>query len=253
MAAEGTRYKSAEETAEYYEFRLPYHRKLFRALARRLRLNKRSQVLDLCCGTGRLTAGIAPFVGQAVGIDNSEYMLSKVPEIANAQFIIHDISKAPFYSGQRFNHFLIGAAIQYIPKDTLCEMIEYSLDRQGAVILCHSWWYRSSSWLLSVNRLRQEYSDRSTRHGYVGDREGDTTLKECLMFMKDHIVLKSTFTFTPDWLINNQLSYSTSAKKMIADKANVSAKILRIVSPHINNGKLSAEMVSEAKIFSRIE
>ncbi|MFT8361947.1 MAG: class I SAM-dependent methyltransferase [Sporolactobacillus sp.] len=65
-------------TAYYYlKYRGQYSRQLIRMLADVCHLNGRGRLLDLGCGTGKLTFPLIPYFEESVGIDISSDMLQK--------------------------------------------------------------------------------------------------------------------------------------------------------------------------------
>src|ERR1044072_5930186 len=64
-------------TAEFYEqYRPPYPAEFFRAVGRKLQLDKRHALIDLGTGPGVLALGFASYVGRVVGVDPEPAMLA---------------------------------------------------------------------------------------------------------------------------------------------------------------------------------
>ena len=76
---------------ESYRYRLPYHRKFFEELSKKLNLTLESRILDICCGNGQLSVGLADKIKKSVAIDNSSGMLSVAPHHPNIVYLNHDI------------------------------------------------------------------------------------------------------------------------------------------------------------------
>ncbi len=66
---------SGEQARNYARFRRGYPRSVVHALLATFGLDRRSVVLDLGCGTGQLTAPLAPAVGSVIGVDPQPDML----------------------------------------------------------------------------------------------------------------------------------------------------------------------------------
>lgn len=77
--------KSFKSTAEFYSrFRVPYPQSLIAQLERDANLNRKSVVLDLATGPGRLALRLAPIVRKVVAIDIEPEMLQEGESKAQA-------------------------------------------------------------------------------------------------------------------------------------------------------------------------
>ncbi len=73
----------------------PFLRPVYRSVTRAL--PRTGRVLDLCCGTGALTAMAAGRTGNAVGVDNSQAMLARARGVRpDTEFILADATSLPF-------------------------------------------------------------------------------------------------------------------------------------------------------------
>lgn len=98
-------------------------------------------VLDVGCGTGTITSGIAELVGpnaRVVGIDNNLTLIEKARQtykgMPGLSFEIADIYNLPFYG--EFDIVTSARVLQWLskPKDALYQMIE-STKRNGRVLV----------------------------------------------------------------------------------------------------------------------
>lgn len=79
-------------TAQYYaRYRPCYPEEVFTVLRVKFGLDERSRVLDLGCGPGPLAIGLAPGVGQVIGVDPNEEMLAEARRLA-AEKRTHNIT-----------------------------------------------------------------------------------------------------------------------------------------------------------------
>ena len=81
-------------------------------LLRLLNIGENEDVLDLDCGTGKLTAKIRGLTkGKVVGIDSSKEMIEKARRNVNAEFIVKAAEEMDFYS--EFDVIFCNSAFQW--------------------------------------------------------------------------------------------------------------------------------------------
>ncbi len=72
------------ETIGYRDYRHPYLKEFFAAVARDIPLAGSEDLLDLGCGTGEVVLGFAPFVASLTGMDLEQPMLAEAARRARA-------------------------------------------------------------------------------------------------------------------------------------------------------------------------
>jgi ubiquinone/menaquinone biosynthesis C-methylase UbiE len=88
------------------------------------------QVLDVCCGTGAIALGLAPYVAQVTGLDLTPAMLAQAKAaqekqgVSNARWMEGDIYALPFADGT-FSLVTSGAAFHHVtnPRDAFRELV----------------------------------------------------------------------------------------------------------------------------------
>src|SRR5262249_23851285 len=118
----------------HYRYRLPYHIKFFEKLSGKLTLTLKSKILDICCGNGQLSVGLADKIRKSVAIDNSSAMLSIATQHPSILYLNHDINSPPLpppFTNEKFDHFLIGRAIHWIRTSSLQDAIAKNLNAGG--------------------------------------------------------------------------------------------------------------------------
>src|SRR6516164_8070513 len=153
--------------SESYGYRLSYHRTFFEELSKKLNLNRESKILDICCGHGQLSMGLADKIKKSVAIDNSSGMLSGAPQHPSVVYVNHDINSPPplppSLTNEKFDHFLIGRAIHWIRTDSLEDAIAKNLNAGGSIVTCGAGWSSNTVWLGDFQRVRSSYSDGRKR------------------------------------------------------------------------------------------
>jgi ubiquinone/menaquinone biosynthesis C-methylase UbiE len=73
------------------------------------------KVLDLGCGTGRLTTRLAEKGGNVIGLDGSEGMLNVArSKNSNADYVLHDLSKTLPFADQEFDMVTSNLVLEHI-------------------------------------------------------------------------------------------------------------------------------------------
>ncbi len=90
----GARYKNNYKEGYYFaqwnKLEMPILKKVLAELS-----IKSDICLDFACGTGRITACIAPFFRKVMAVDISKEMLKEAPDLNNVEFGNVDITRAP--------------------------------------------------------------------------------------------------------------------------------------------------------------
>ena len=239
--------KSFNEASESYRYRLPYHRKFFEDLSTKLTLTLESKILDICCGNGQLSVGLADNIRKSVAIDNSGKMLSVATQHPSIVYLNHDINSPPLppsLTNEKFDHFLIGRAIHWIRTDSLEDAIAKNLNAGGSIVTCGAGWSSNTVWLGDFQRVRSSYSDGRKR-----DYRGLSKLAQIGFGVIDTLDIRYQVNCDLNFLFNHAMSYSSSAKKIKTD-FDIFKKILADrMRPFLRDGMLSGEASSWALIY----
>eukprot|EP00828_Plagiopyla_frontata_P031179 TRINITY_DN41011_c0_g1_i2.p1 TRINITY_DN41011_c0_g1~~TRINITY_DN41011_c0_g1_i2.p1 ORF type:complete len:338 (+),score=86.26 TRINITY_DN41011_c0_g1_i2:66-1079(+) len=120
----------------------PFLRPIHRAVVHEL--PRSGRVLDLCCGTGALTAMVAARTGCAVGVDNSPAMIARAGAVRpDVEFIRADATSQPFGENV-FDGVTLSFALHEKDSDTGRAMLEEArrVLRPGGLLLVAD--YRTS-------------------------------------------------------------------------------------------------------------
>jgi SAM-dependent methyltransferase len=210
--------------SESYGYRLSYHRTFFEELSKKLNLNRESKILDICCGHGQLSMGLADKIKKSVAIDNSSGMLSGAPQHPSVVYVNHDINSPPplppSLTNEKFDHFLIGRAIHWIKTDSLEHAIAKNLNNRGRIVICGAEWSSNTVWFRNFERARSSY--RNGRHANFSDRDylGVSKLAQIGFSVIDTLDIRYQVNCNLDFLLNHAMSYSSSAKEIESDLDN---------------------------------
>src|ERR1700761_34766 len=164
-------------TAEFYEqYRPPYPAAFFRAVADKLKLDKRHALIDLGTGPGPLALGFAPYVGRVVGVDPEAAMLAAARAAATragaeTSFIEGKAEDLPNTIGS-FDVVAIGRALHWMDHAALGPVFARLVASGGAIAICASFSARDGSnpWLDTYDAARRRWSDEDL---LTGSRKGE--------------------------------------------------------------------------------
>ena len=230
-----------------YRYRLPYHRKFFEKLSEKLPLTLESKILDICCGNGQLSVGLADKIRKSVAIDNSSGMLSVATQHPSIVYLNHDINSPPLppsLTNEKFDHFLIGRAIHWIRTDSLKDAIAENLNAGGSIVICATGWSSNTVWLEDFERVQSSYRDRGKR-----DFRGKSKLAQIGFSVIDTLDIRYRVNCDLNFLLNHAMSYSSSEKKIKADFDNFKKILANRTRPFLKDGILSGEASSWALIY----
>jgi len=144
--------------AEHYHFRLPYQAPFFRQLSDDLGLGGKERMLDLCCGTGQVASGLAPFVGVGVGADFSAAMLTSASTAPNLSY--HQSSAEAWAEREDMEPFdllTIGHAVHWLAPSVLGAVLSRQLRSGGKVVILGNQWDAATTWLPALRRVESAY------------------------------------------------------------------------------------------------
>jgi SAM-dependent methyltransferase len=216
--------------AFHYLYRLPYHPAFFRQLGADLGLRGDERVLDLCCGSGQVSAGLAPAVGSVVGVDFSAEMLALAPAGPNLTY--HQASVEEWADRQDeafFDVLTIGHAIHWLAPATLAAIVTRQLRPGGKVIILGNQWDSATAWLPSLRRLETAYQSFE-----VSDVDGRQKLGG--LGFRPISVCRHLFGVRCDlnYLRRHVTSYARFAQKITAAPERFNADLAQALGPSLD-------------------
>lgn len=119
-----------------------------------LNLKGDEMVLDLCCGTGKSTAGIFKYLksGKVIGVDNSEGMLSEAQKKyakevldGKAEFILKDAMELDFEENS-FDAIFVAYGLRNMPDYDKFLKGLYKILKPGGKIVIHDYSLKNKHW-----------------------------------------------------------------------------------------------------------
>jgi SAM-dependent methyltransferase len=237
-----------ERIAKFYKFRTPYGVSFFDKFARNAGLGPESDVLDLCCGTGAIAAGLAPHCRSIDAIDGAPTMIALAPAFERVAYHILDINSAAFTNWSRartFDLISIGMGVHWLD-DAVLEILRNCLRPEGYIAILATGFagQNLNPWFGDYNAVRSALTPRKFR-----DWTGEARLSAMGYRKTDYIEQVYRAQVPVDFLIRNMLSFSAEASKVASSYAAVLAEMERKLEAHIRDGKLECFWVSSARLF----
>ncbi len=140
--------------AELYDSKHEFVSQYGKALLAELDLAPGQVILDLGCGTGKLSGELASAGAAVIGVDSSSEMVEKARSSHPAlEFIVADATKLPFCN--RFDIIFSNAVFHWIPdQDALLSSVLRAL-KPGGVLLCEFGGERNTQRILGA--FREEF------------------------------------------------------------------------------------------------
>ena len=239
----------------YLEYREPYPKAFFIAVAERLGLNGNERLLDLGCGPAQLAIGFAPFVAACVGVDPEPEMLAIARESAersavHMQFLQTRAEELNESLGT-FQIVTIGRAIHWMDPERATVALERVVAAEGSVLVCGSDTSKSMPWLAEYERIIRSY--RVKTHGRFcppnSDR-ADTWFARSRFRRSGEVSVLHNQQVTIDDLTARALSFSHTSPAVLGDRrSNFESDIRKALALFVRGGFLEEEIVATASIF----
>jgi SAM-dependent methyltransferase len=243
------------ETIGYRDYRHPYLKKFFPAVAQSLSLAGTEGLLDLGCGTGEVALGFSPFVGSLTGIDLEQPMLDEAARRARTlgreMRLVHaSVEDAPQDLG-RFHLITMGRAHWYLHTPATLERLERWLMPRGSILVCMP--------LTTIENGAWQKAYSAARLKWV---RGD--LRKLLSLTSDQFFKASRFAPVKDVIVRGQrklelehllyraLGTPDTTRAILGDDAERMLDDLRVaLAPYFRDGPIVENHVTQGRIYRR--
>lgn len=242
---------SHNRVAPYYRFRTPYGADFFALLAEKAGLGPDSEVLDLCCGTGTVAAGLAPHCGRVEAIDGAPGMIEAAPRLDNITYRLADINVPGFADtlvGRQFDLVTIGMGIHWLDDAAITCLRRYLKPGSRIAILASGFsGSQRNPWFPEFQALRRQFAQAGA---IGGDWTGVERMQAQGYLFSEHFEKTYGGQVGVKLLVNHLLSFALESEQVLRDYDSVLARMTRDLLPHIDNGKVQAFWTSSARLFA---
>jgi SAM-dependent methyltransferase len=237
-----------ERIARFYKYRTPYGEKFFGKFAERAGLGADTRVLDLCCGTGAVAAGLAPWCKSVDAVDGAPTMIALAPAAAGVTYHLLDINSpayADWVGGRAFDLVTIGMGINWL-SDEVLEGLRSQLRPQGRVAILATGIAGNgrNPWFGEYLAVRKRVREREFR-----DWTGQARLAPMGYAKTDTVEQVYRAIVGVKYLIDNMLSFSSEAEKVTYGYTQLRAEMEERLAPWMRKGKLQCCWVASARLF----
>ena len=210
----------------YVRCRPRYPHCLLEGLAQRLRLDASTRVIDLGCGPGFITIGVAAWAGEVIGVDPEPLMLAAARDAARkagaqVRWIEGTAADLPPDLGPCRAAFM-GRSFPWMDKEAVLERLDGLIDTQGAVVLLGERFadLPQNAWRAAERRATKGWSEGPNRRfgrGYSLARERDVLLASSFTRIEFLRARRHARTSVDD-LVGRALSRSTTSPARLGDR-----------------------------------
>jgi SAM-dependent methyltransferase len=232
-----------------YVWRIPYLPVFFEEVAREARLDDKSLVLDLACGTGELATGLAPYSGEVLGIDKSQDMLAVRRNLpANVRFLKADLNAEAISIPRPASLVTIGRAVPYLDRNVIIPFLDTSTAEDGAVLICGAGISQVVPWLPEYKLLRARYRTGADSREF----KGRTFFANSRWTETREVRANGILRCRPESLFHNALSYSNTKHAILADQERFMRDLEEILAPYRDaNGLITYRSTSWGVVYRR--
>jgi SAM-dependent methyltransferase len=238
-----------DRIADHYKYRTPYGAPFFQALAARLGIHDRSTILDLCCGTGAVAAGLAPYCRHIVAVDGAARMIANAPKLGNVSYHVQDINSAAFgewLDGGSYDFISIGMGIHWL-NDAAISGFRSHLRADGRIVILATGFSgaKLNPWLPDYDRLRKSITPKENR-----DWTGKTILERQGYGLEDIVQRSFRANLPLEYFTDHLLSFSQDHKQVAANRAAISSAMNDCLRKYEKDDRIACCWTSSARIYS---
>jgi ubiquinone/menaquinone biosynthesis C-methylase UbiE len=231
-------------TAWYYaRYRPSYPDEVIHLLVERFRLDKKSRVLDLGCGTGQVASKLAPHVAEVVAVDPQEEMLRE-GKLAAAYRGISNVIWMKGESGDlprltkkigNINFTVIARAFHWMNREqTLHDLFKITVPGGGVAVISDSGPYHRAMipWKETIQQTVKKWLGEERKAGTEGTfshtkKRFETYLKESEFGNYEEATCVIERSWSLDEIIGYMYSTSSASPPVLGDKKDAFEADLR--------------------------
>lgn len=243
------------ETIGYREFRHPYLKEFFSAVARDVPLTGKEDLLDLGCGTGEVAMGFAPFVAGLTGMDLERPMLAEAAKRAEAlgrpiRLIHARVEDAPDNLG-RFHLITMGRAHWFMSTPATLDRLDRWLLPGGHILVCMP---RANAgdagWQKIYSATRRKWA-----RGNLGDLvklTADQFFQGTDFIPVKNVVVSGQRKLELEHLLYRALGTADTTRAILgADAERMLDELRTGLTPYFRDGPIMEKHVTQGRIFRR--
>ena len=240
--------------APFYKYRIPYLEEWFKKLVETLDLDRESILLDICCGLGELSKGLADKVGHIYAVDGSEAMLARAYQAKNISYALCDLNFVDYAPPRKVDCILIGRAVHWLHADRLQHLISSSLTERGVVLVCSTQVLPVGEWFGIYKKVLSSYMTY-IKTGKRFDHSGKETMEKIGFSQKFTIEASSIQTFDLDYLLNSTLAttYGDDLENLLQHLDKFRAELATNIGSVIVNQPLSWKVLTWGILYAKTQ
>jgi len=240
-------------TVAYYESaRAPYGAEFFAAIARELGFEGGERLLDVGSGPGMLAIGLAPYCGEAVGVDPEPAMVAAARAAAKRTGVAATFIEGRFEDKAAglgaFDAVTIGRAIHWLDPNLARDALDRVVKPGGRILVCHASSVEDgrNPWLGAFKTVRDRWRDDRPKHDRGAFFGGGPFAP------RGTIRVETANMISVERLADRILSMSTSSPERLGDEVPVMRRAMReALMPFAGEGVIRDIVEAEAEVFER--
>ncbi|MEN1968403.1 class I SAM-dependent methyltransferase [Lentibacillus sp. N15] len=242
--------------AQYYaKFRPMYPSSLIRYLVHKFSLNGEQYLLDLGCGTGRLTIRFSDWCNKIVGIDTEPEMIAEAERLHQETRLgdIHwfngNLEQYRQEYNARFHLVTIAKAFHWMDRPRVLEEVYGIVNAGGGIAIIDDYEPNKilTPWQKRLNDVIEQWYGKDRRAGNTTYKHPVTSHEQMIADSKFNVEIHQLpyeITWTIESILGNLYSTSYGSKRFLKDKLDAFEKELKDALLDINQSGIFKEKLN---------
>ena len=242
------------ETLGYRDSRLPYLKEFFAEIAKVVGLAGDDDLLDLGCGPGEVTLGMAPYGATMTAVDAEQPMLDELARRAkkagrDIRLVLAKAEAAPIDLG-RFKLITIGMAHWFMHSAGTLERLEHWLLPAGRVVICIHSSPIIAEWIAAYETIRRKWARRDLSKPKISPKQFFSGTR---FELERHFELEARRRLTLENLLRRAQGYSTTSPAALGEAGSrqMLAELSTAMAPFFRDGPVIETFFNQAHLFRR--